>query len=48
MRFMTMIKSDESMPWGPPPPALWQAMAAFAQEGALNGTLIEQATPLPG
>jgi hypothetical protein len=43
MRFMTMIKSDESMPWGPPPPALWEAMAAFAQEGALNGTLIEQA-----
>src|SRR6476659_8621476 len=43
MRFMTMIKSDESMPWGPPPPAVWEAMAAFAQEGALNGTLIEQA-----
>ena len=43
MRFMTMIKSDESMPWGPPPPALWEAMAAFAQEGAINGTLIEQA-----
>src|SRR6478672_5421568 len=43
MRFMTMIKSDESMPWGPPPPALWEAMAAFAKEGALNGTLIEQA-----
>ena len=43
MRFMTMIKSDESMPWGPPPPALFKAMAAYAQEGALNGTLVEQA-----
>ena len=28
MRFMTMIKSDESMPWGPPPPALYEAMGA--------------------
>lgn len=42
MRFMTMIKSDESNPWGPPPPALFEAMGAFAQEGAVNGTLIEQ------
>ena len=42
MRFMSMIKSDEAMPWGPPPPALYEAMGAFAQEGAVNGTLIEQ------
>ena len=33
MRFMTMIKSDESMPWGPPPPALWEAMAAAESAG---------------
>ena len=37
-----MIKSDEAMPYGPPPPALWQAMNEFAQEGAVNGTLVEQ------
>ena len=42
MRFMSLIKSDEGMPWGPPPPALYEAMGAFAQEGAVNGTLIEQ------
>ena len=42
MRFMSMIKSDEAMPWGPPPPALYEAMGAFAQEGAVNGTLVEQ------
>lgn len=42
MRFMSMIKSDESMPWGAAPPALYEAMGAFAQEGAVNGTLIEQ------
>jgi hypothetical protein len=42
MRFMSLIKSDEAMPWGPPPPALYEAMGAFAQEGAVNGTLVEQ------
>ena len=42
MRFMSMIKSDESMPWGPPPPALYEAMGQFAKEGFENGTLIEQ------
>jgi len=42
MRFMSLIKSDEAMPWGSAPPALYEAMGAFAQEGAVNGTLIEQ------
>ncbi len=42
MRFMSMIKFDESMPYGPPPAALFEAMAAFAQEGLVTGTLIEQ------
>ncbi len=42
MRFMSFIKSDESMPWGPPSPALYEAMAQFAKEGYENGTLIEQ------
>jgi hypothetical protein len=42
MRFMSMIKSDESMPFGPPPPALYEAMAEYAKEGWTNGTLVEQ------
>jgi hypothetical protein len=42
MRFMTMIKFDESMPWGPAAPALYEAMGQFAKEGFENGTLIEQ------
>ena len=42
MRFMSLIKFDESLPFGPPPPALFEAMGAFAQEGAVNGTLVEQ------
>lgn len=42
MRFMSMVKFDESMPFGDPPPALFDAMQAFAHEGAVNGTLIEQ------
>ena len=42
MRFMSLIKFDESMSYGPPPPALFAAMGEFAQEGAINGTLVEQ------
>lgn len=42
MRFMTMIKSDESMPWGPAGPPLYEAMGEFAKEGYRNGTLVEQ------
>jgi hypothetical protein len=32
MRFMTMVKFDESLPMGPPPPALFEAMGEFAAE----------------
>ena len=42
MRFMTMVKFDESLPMGPPTPELIQAMGEFAAEGARNGTLIDQ------
>jgi hypothetical protein len=31
MRFLTMVKMDESMPAGPPPPALFAAMDELAQ-----------------
>lgn len=47
MRFMTMVKFDESLPTGPPPPGLFQAMGEFAAEGARNGTLVDQGGLLP-
>ena len=47
MRFMTMVKFDESLPMGPPPPALFEAMGKFAAEGARNGTLVDQGGLLP-
>jgi hypothetical protein len=47
MRFMTMVKFDESLPAGPPPPAVAEAMAEFAAEGARNGTLVDQGGLLP-
>jgi hypothetical protein len=42
MRFMTMVKFDESLPAGPPSPELFRAMGEFAAEGARNGTLVDQ------
>jgi hypothetical protein len=47
MRFMAMPKFDESLPAGPPPPALFAAMAEYATEGARNGTLVAQGGLLP-
>ena len=47
MRYMAMLKFDESLPVGPPPPELIQAMADYAVEGARNGTLVDQGGLLP-
>jgi hypothetical protein len=47
MRYMAMLKFDESLPVGPPPPELVQAMADYAVEGARNGTLVDQGGLLP-
>ena len=47
MRFMAMLKFDESLPGGPPPPELFQAMGEYAAEGARNGTLVDQGGLLP-
>ena len=47
MRFMEMVKFDESLPAGPPPQALFEAMAEYAAEGARNGTLVDQGGLLP-
>ncbi len=42
MQFMTMIRSVENQDIGDPPAALSEAMGAYAQEGARNGTLVFQ------
>ncbi len=42
MKFLAMLKFDESRPIGPPPPALFEAMGAYAEEGFRNGTLLDQ------
>jgi hypothetical protein len=47
VRFMTMIKMDESVHTGQTPPGVYEAMAAFEQEGRVNGTLIELGGLLP-
>jgi hypothetical protein len=47
MRFMEMLKFDEALPVGPPPPALIEAMAEYAREGARDGTLVDQGGLLP-
>jgi hypothetical protein len=44
---MAMLKFDESLPVGPPPPELSQAMGEYAAEGARNGTLVDQGGLLP-
>jgi hypothetical protein len=42
MRFHDAGEIDESLPAGPPPPALFQAMGEFGADGARNGTLVSQ------
>jgi hypothetical protein len=47
MRFLTMIKTDESNPAGPPPAALYQAVAELSRQAMLDGTMLEQGGLLP-
>ncbi len=42
MRFLTYIKSDESMPAGPPPPELFEAIGKFGEEIGKTGVLLDQ------
>jgi hypothetical protein len=39
--------ADESLPAGPSPATLFEAMAEYAAEGARNGTLVDQGGLLP-
>ncbi len=47
MRFLTMIKMDENLPAGPPPPALFEAIGKLGEQAAKEGTLIDQGGLLP-
>ena len=47
MRFLTFIKSDESLPAGPPPPELFAAIDEFGQQATKDGTLLDTGGLLP-
>jgi len=47
MRFMMMVKMDESMPAGPPPPALFAAIGEMGEQARKDGTLLEEGGLLP-
>jgi hypothetical protein len=46
MRFLSMVQTEENPPWEVPG-SLYEAMAAYDQEGRMNGTLIESQGLLP-
>jgi hypothetical protein len=47
MRYMTMVKMDESMPAGPPPPELFAAIAQLGVDAEKAGSMIETGGLLP-
>ena len=47
MRFLTMVKSDESMPVGPPPPELMAGIAELGVRATMDGTLLDQGGLMP-
>lgn len=47
MRFMTMVKSSENLPLGPPPKALMEAIGKLGQEAAKAGVMVEMGGLLP-
>ncbi|HJQ42236.1 MAG TPA: YciI family protein [Jatrophihabitantaceae bacterium] len=46
-RYFTFIKTDESMPAGPPPPALFEAIAKLGEEATKDGTMVMTGGLLP-
>lgn len=42
MRFLTVIKSDENLPLGPPPPELFEAIGKLGAEQTQAGTMVMQ------
>jgi hypothetical protein len=47
MRFMTMVKSSENSPLGPPPKALMEAIGKLGEEAARAGVMVEMGGLLP-
>ena len=41
MKFMALLKFDESAPFGPPPPELQSAMGVYIEEGLRSGKVVE-------
>ncbi|MET0447084.1 MAG: YciI family protein [Aeromicrobium sp.] len=42
MRFFSYIESDPAQPFGPPPPALFEAIGAFGAEMVAAGVVVDQ------
>lgn len=42
MRFLSYIESDPAMPFGPPPPELFEAINEFGEELVKAGVVIDQ------
>jgi hypothetical protein len=47
MRFLSMVKMDESKPFGQPPPALFAAMDELVKNATADGSMIETGGLLP-
>jgi hypothetical protein len=47
MRFITMVKSSENSPLGPPPKALMEAIGKLGEEAAKAGVMVEMGGLLP-
>jgi hypothetical protein len=47
MRYMMMIKMDESMPAGPPPPSLFAAIGELGEQARKDGALLDEGGLLP-
>lgn len=40
-RYLTLVKLDETMPWGEPPPALMEAIGEQLEAAGKDGTLVD-------
>ena len=47
MRFLSMVKSSESLRQGPPPAALMEAVGKLAEDAAKAGVMVEMGGLLP-
>ncbi|SED64481.1 Uncharacterized conserved protein [Jiangella alba] len=47
MRFMSLIRSEEPNPAGPPPPELFEAVGELAQDLSVSGALVDMGGLLP-